>query len=294
MPVSFSRHPLMEPQNPASSVTEIQMASNTQPSTIEFALAGWRDALRAIKQMISVVGAAFLLTVIAQAAYQLLRGHSFVTDLAIVLVVSVAQSLVLTPLALAVHRFVLLDEVTQHYALNLADQRVRRFFGVVIAIQALCFGNVIWFVVGHFMFGGRMFWGWGEPITPGVEGREWVLAACFAACMITVFVTIYVMLSVIILFPAIAIDAPGVGWRNAMFDSNLHIGRITFASWLALVPLAPLAIIADPQKSGFSLGAFGVVLRAAYLVLIVCALAAVASRLYMAFGRRLNGVAPVA
>jgi hypothetical protein len=269
------------------------MASDTQPSTVDIALAGWRDALRAIKQMLSVVGSAFLLTVIAQATYQLWRGRSFATDLAIVLVVSVAQSLVLTPLALAVHRYILLDEVTEHYALNLTDHRVRRFFGVVIVILALGFGSVVWFGAGHLMFGGPMFWGWGEPITPGAEGRDWVLLACFAACAVTLFVTIYVILSIIILFPAIAIDAPGVGWWNAMLDSNQHIGRITFTLWLSLIPLAPLDIISKPQMSGLSLGPIGVVLRAAYLVLIVSTLASVASRLYMAFGRRLSAIAPV-
>jgi hypothetical protein len=168
------------------------------------------------------------------------------------------------------------------------------FFGVVIVILALGFGSVIWFGAGHFVFGGPMFWGWSEPITPGTEGRDWVLLVCFAACMVTVFVTIYVVLSIIILFPAIAIDAPGVGWWNAMFDSNQHIGRITFTLWLSLIPLAPLDIISDAQKSGLSLGPIGVVLRAVFLVLIVSALASVASRLYMAFGRRLSGVAPVA
>ena len=36
------------------------MASDTQTSAIKIALAGWRDALRAITQMMPVAGAAFL------------------------------------------------------------------------------------------------------------------------------------------------------------------------------------------------------------------------------------------
>ena len=113
------------------------MASHTQTSAIKIALVGWRDALRAITQMPSVAGPAFLITLMPQAAHQLSRGHSFAIDVAISLVVGIVQSLVLTPLAIAVHRYVLLDEVTQHYALNLTDQRFQRFFGIVIAIQAL-------------------------------------------------------------------------------------------------------------------------------------------------------------
>ena len=109
------------------------MASHTQPSAIKIALVGWRDALRAITQMMPVAGLAFLFTLMSQAAYQLSRGHSFATDLAIFPLLWIAQGLVLTPLAIAVHRHVLLDEVAPHYALNLADQRFQRLFGVAVA-----------------------------------------------------------------------------------------------------------------------------------------------------------------
>src|SRR6266849_8096343 len=147
------------------------MASDTQPSTINIALVGWRDALRAIIQMMSVAGPAFLLTLISLAVYQLSRGHSVATDIAMSLVLSIAQSLVLTPLAIAVHRYVLLDEVTRHYALNLADQRFQRFSCLALAIQALWLSGAIWLILGRFIVGGSSFSG--EPITPGVEGRVW-------------------------------------------------------------------------------------------------------------------------
>jgi hypothetical protein len=110
------------------------MASPTQTSAVQIARVGWRDALRAGTQMMSVAGPAFLFTLMAEAAYQLLRGHSPAIEAVIFPIHWIAQSLVLTPLAIAVHRYVLLDEVTQHYALNLADQRFQRFFGVAVAI----------------------------------------------------------------------------------------------------------------------------------------------------------------
>lgn len=253
--------------------------------------------------MTSVAGPAFLFTLMSQAAYQLSRGHSFATDLAISPVLWIAQSLVLTPLAIAVHRYVLLDEVTQHYALNLTDQRFQRFFGLAIAIQALWLSIAIWFILGHFVFGAPMFWG--EPITPGAEERAaWVLFVCFAAALVTGFVVASVILSIVILFPAVAIDARGVGWRNAMDDSKGHTYRIFCAFGLGLVPMFPLDGVAElilaPQEFGSSLGphpafqTIDVVWRAAELVLIVSAFASIASRLYVAFGRRLNGGAPVA
>ena len=279
------------------------MASDAQPSNIDIVLAGWRDALRAIKQMMLVVGAAFLLTVIAQAAYRLSRGHSFPTDFAMFLLLSIAQTLVLTPLAVAVHRYVLLDELTQHYALNRADQRFRRYFGLAIAIRALWLSNALWFILPHYIFGGPLLASrWSAP---GVEGREWIMFVSFAGAMATTFITLCVILDVVILFPAIAIDAPGVGWRNATDDSRGHTYRIFSTLGPAvIIPLFPFAIVElilglQPEGLGSwltphpAIQVIGVVLRAAELVLMVSVFAAVASRLYMALGRRIRGVAPV-
>jgi hypothetical protein len=150
------------------------MASPAQPSAIKIALAGWRDALRAITHMMPVAGPAFLFALMFQAAYQLSRGHSLAIDVAISLVFGIVRGLVLTPLAIAVHRYVLLDEVTEHYALNPADQRFQRFFGVAIAIQALwaCIG--IWLILGHFF---------GAPM----------LFVCLAAALVTGIVVVNVI-----------------------------------------------------------------------------------------------------
>jgi hypothetical protein len=259
------------------------MASDTQPSAINIALGGWRNALRAITQMMSVAGPAFLLALMFQAAYQLSRGHSFAIDIAISPVFGIVQGLVLTPLGLAVHRYVLLDEVTQHYALNLADQRFQRFFGVAIAVQALWACIAIWLILGRFF---------GAPL----------LFVCLAAALVTGIVVVNVVLSIVILFPAVAIDAPGVGWRNAMDDSKGHAYRIFWAFALGLVPMLAVDEVAElilgPPEFGFgphpAFQTIRVVLQAAESVLIVSAYAAIASTLYVAFGSRLKGSAPVA
>jgi hypothetical protein len=275
------------------------MASDTQPSAIKIALDGWRDGLRAITHMMSVAGPAFLLTLMFQAAYQLSRGHSFATDLVFFSAHWIAQSLVLTPLAIAVHRHVLLGEVTKHYALNLTDQRFQRFFGFAIAIQALWLSLGIWWILGHFVFGAPMFPG--DPVTP--EAREnlgWIVLIEFVAPPVTCFCYARLILSIVLVFPAVAIDAPSVGWGNARDDSNGHIFRIFCAVGLGLVPGFLLdgvdEFILAPQEFGPHpvFQTIGVVLQAAKLVLIVSAMASIVSTLYVAFGRRLNGDAPVA
>ena len=108
------------------------------------------------------------------------------------------------------------------------------------------------------------------------------------------------ILSIAIVFPAMATDAPGAGWRNAREDSKEHIFRMFCAFALGFVPMLPLdavdELILIPQV-GFAHPAsqiIGVVLRAVKSVLVVSAFAAIASTFYVAFGRRLHGVAPVA
>jgi hypothetical protein len=266
------------------------MASDTQPSAIKIALVGWRAALRAVTEMKSVAGPAFLFTLIAEAALQLFRSHSLAIEFAILPLYWVAQSLVLTPLAIAVHRYVLLEEVTKRYALDRSDQRFQRYFGFAVALQALWLSLWIWWIIAHFVFGAPMP---GEPVPPGAEENlGWILVVGLAAPLVTCFVIVRVTLS--ILFPAVATDAPSAGWRNARDDSEEHIFRMFCAFALGFVPTLLFDAIDDfiltPQQAGShpAFQAIAIVLRAAKSVLIVSAFAAIASTFYVAYGRRLD------
>ena len=274
------------------------MASDTQPSAIKIALAGWRAALKAVTEMMPVVGPAFLFTLIAEAAVQQLHSHSLAIEFAFLPLYWVAQSLVLTPLAIAVHRYVLLEEVTRRYALDRSDRRIQRYFGFAVALQALWLSLWIWWIMAHFVFGVPMP---GEPIPPGFgEHLGWILVLGFAAPLVACFVIVRVTLSVAILFPAVATDAPGAGWHNARDDSEEHIFRMFCAFALGFVPTLLFDAIDDfiliPQQAGShpAFQAIAIVLKAVKSVLIVSAFAAIASTFYVAYGRRLGGSAPVA
>jgi len=274
------------------------MASDTQPSAFTIALVGWRAALRAITQMMPVAGPAFLFTLVAEAALQLLHSHSLATEFAILPLYWVAQSLVLTPLAIAVHRYVLLEDVTRHYALDRSDQRFQRYFGFAVALQALWLSLWVWWIIAHFVFGAPMP---GEPVPPGAgEHLGWILVLGLAVPLVTGFAIVRVTLRAAILFPAVATDAPGAGWRNARDDSEEHIFRMFCAFALGFVPTLLFDAVDDsiltPEQAGShpALQAIAIALRAAKSVLIVSAFAAIASTFYVAYGRRLKGSAPVA
>jgi hypothetical protein len=269
--------------------------SDTRPSAIRIALAGWRDALRAITHMMLVAGVALLLTLVLEAAIQSLRAYSPTIELVVLPLYWVAQSLVLIPLAIAVQRYVLLEEVTPRYAIDLSDRRFRQYFGFAVRLQGLWLILWVWFFAGHFVFG------WpplpGEPIAPGAaENLGWILLAGFAGPMLTCFVILTITVSVAILFPAVAIDAPAAAWRNARNDSEGHISRMFWAFALGLAPIAPLDIIFT-REYAVSHPAFevvAVVWSAVKSVLIVSAFAAIASTFYVAYGKRLKRAAPSA
>jgi hypothetical protein len=275
------------------------MARDTQPSVIKVAFVGWCAALRAIADMMPVAGPAFLFTLVAEAALQLLHSHSLAIEFAILPLYWVAQSLVLTPLAIAVHRYVLLKDVTKHYALDRSDQRFQQYFGFAVAVQALWLSLWVWWIIAYFVFGAPMMPG--EPVPPEVgEHLGWILVLGFAPPLVTCFVIVRVTLSIAILFPAVATDAPGAGWSNARDDSEEHILRMFYAFAFGFVPTLLFDAVDDfiltPEHAGSHppLQAVGIVVRAAKSVLIVSAFAPIASTFYVAYGRRLKGSAPVA
>ena len=119
------------------------------------------------------------------------------------------------------------------------------------------------------------------------------LALAFIFFVLLVIATI-ASLRLLIVFPAIAVDARGADWRNAMEDTKGHTWRVFFTvlvtSLPALVITVPLYFtLAWPQRPGFADGIVLSILQSGIGVLLLAALAAVASRLFAAFSNKLNG-----
>lgn len=197
---------------------------------------GWRDALAAIPRMPVVLGVA-VIVILALGALPLgpdtitnpspdqlfwFRVHS---DIAKILFL-IAHSFLLTPVAIAIHRFVLLDEVTRRYEIGFSPRFLRFFF------FSLMFQIVI------------IVPGWVGRIAAWIHGLEDGLArsvifypSLLAAVLASVFVAAVAALRMLILFPAVAVDVPGAGWRNAMTDSKAHTLRIFFVVLVTAIPI---------------------------------------------------------
>ena len=182
------------------------------------------------------------------------------------------QAALLAPLAIAVHRFVLLGEKTNRYPLEPKSSRYLRFVGFAILVK------ILWLIPSTI-----------ESLISIVRDNNPALATGlkFLAFVLVITVVIVVVRRAI-LFPAIAIDAPGATWSKARLDTKGSSWRVAFVFILTALPLlvingllAWLWLLLTPpaQPSPGSLLFFSVI-EAVIAIAALCAFAAAASHIY--------------
>ena len=181
----------------------------------------------------------------------------------------IARFFLLTPFFLAVHRYIILGEVTRRYAIEPQSERFQMFFGwtVVVFVAACLVEGVV-----------RIF----GPRNPA--NYVIVPVAGIAICAIATRMTI--------LFPAIAVDAPGATWRHAVRATRGHGWYIFFLLPFACLPTViaiaattALAVRVFGRTAGVLLG---LLLLSAGVVVLLAITVAIASRLYQALRDRMN------
>ena len=262
---------------------------STRPPVFGTAIDGWRYAFAAMSRMPIVLGSAFVVVLLLNVVRAMLQpsidpdpttesfSQFILTTIVIELAIGIAQGFLLTPVAIAVHRFVLLGEVEGRYALTPSEPRFLRFFIFTLVFQMLAFLPMsLMSLLGKAASGGAS-----------------LIVILFVAVLVLTIVTVIASLRVLILFPAIAVGAPGADWRHAMEDTKGHTWRVFFIVIVtAILPLLlilfliPLGVWAS--TSGIGAIAMSVV-SALVGVLMLAAFAAVASKLFAFLANKLNG-----
>jgi hypothetical protein len=191
----------------------------------------------------------------------------------------VAESFLLTPFLIAVHRFILIDETTARYAIAPRSPRFERFFAWSV---------LIWLLTASVSLL--------RPLAEGVPTGIGIGAVVVAS--VAVFV---ISLRLTILFPAIAIDAPGASVSNTFADTRGHVIGMLLIFLLANLPVVVffvLVMLLFPIKaieSGFSAATipFAAVLGVFQLVIYTTMVAA-ASRIFQAVAERVLRAPPSA
>lgn len=243
---------------------------------------GWRLANRATRKMPrlagSTVAAAALVGLLEAYLGQFILKGSFPPSLEMIaarLVQIGVPQLVWASCAIAVHRFVLLGEVADRYIWQTPPQ-FWRFFDRLMVIQ------LIMQLPALVLFS-----------SPALAGLNQALLYGFGV------VCIIVLVRSMLLFPAVATDAPGAGWRNAWRDSKGRGWRLFRVAFCLAVPAMLISVgvlVLGVTFSGLRvlvmpLSPWGLVhtcLAQVITAALICAAAAAASRLYQAFGAALT------
>jgi hypothetical protein len=134
-----------------------------------------------------------------------------------------ARAFLLTPFLIAVHRYIILDEVTPHYILAPQQKRFLRFFAwTLVPALVLAAGSFIQYLLA---------------------AAELPARAVSLGAGVALIVGVFVILRLMILFPAIAVDAPGASARNAFADSKGFFWDMFFICLVAMLPLVVLTML---------------------------------------------------
>lgn len=247
---------------------------------IRWAVTAWSDAFAAIEQMPKVFGAALLAVVALNMLDAFVIPSGGAADFGphvLRLIVGIVRAFLLTPAAIAVHRFVILQERTSNYRLDPGNPRTNSFFLCAVAVQALISIPAL------------LFW-----LTRTTLG----FSAGSAGTLLTIILVVWisVTLRTLILFPAIAVDAPGVGWSNAMLDTQGQLWRMLFVVIVTATPIFAIAllevfVLGRPAHPGAVGGAILLILGGLETIVTMAVYAALASRIFLMLGNRLAGQA---
>jgi hypothetical protein len=161
-----------------------------------------------------------LLIVLAIAAVAALGPHRLwdgeLSGAALGLAEDAVRAFLLTPIVIAIHRFVVVGEVTPGYGLDVSEPAFWHFAGWLLALKVIA--------------------GLPYELLSLLQGRGFSLWATTFVLAIALIVAIAVSLRLSVLFPAIAVEAPGATAPNAIADTRGQALRLLAIFFLALLP----------------------------------------------------------
>lgn len=262
---------------------------SARPSiTTAFIAAYWdlNRVLRSLRRPALIAYGVLIANVFAFALIPPLLTYNRTGRLLIELLVNIAGAFFTAPFLLAAHRFVLLDEPAPfNYRVEPGQPRFQLFFGWLVVITLLV--SLPTYFAAATTPAAPVYY-ISRPPAPNLLPLVAYVASVIA---ISVFV-----LRVAIVLPAIAVDAPGVTWQNAMKDTR---GRFWFMVMASFVPFIPIVLLSWLMKFVFAVlpgpGSkliVGALFGMAIIFVATTMAVVVVSRLYQALGNHLNEPLP--
>ena len=198
------------------------------PSITRAVALAYRDLKAVVDAMPGLAIMALVLTIMFDTVIELQtpRGREDAGALPLILfVIGLAQMLLLTPYLIAVHRFIILGEITPRYVFAPRDPRIQLYFLWWAFFSVLVFAPVF------------------LPTIPA--SGELVDGVVGALALVYIIIVMIAGLRITTLLPAVAIDAPDATWRIAMAATKGHVWRILLTGVLTFVPVMLVGALAQ-------------------------------------------------
>jgi hypothetical protein len=188
-------------------------------------IAGYRDLGRLLSEMRKLMLCAFLIMLAISVAEDLVPGRLWeqqLTGEALGLAQNAVEAFLLTPIALAIHRFVILNQITSNYTVPIGEPVFGVFFGWLAALKILL--------------------GLPLDLLGVLQTLNWSLPASTLAFAIALIAAVGVSLRLTIMFPALAVEANGATPSHTLAYTKGHVLRILALFFLAPAPWSVAAL----------------------------------------------------
>src|SRR5580692_3496725 len=182
-------------------------------------VAAYRDLGRLLTAMRALMLSAFFIMVATSVAAELVPQRLWDQELtgeALGLAQNAVEAFLLTPIVMAIHRFVILDKITPNYTVPIGEPAFGIFFAWLLALKVLI---------------GLPF-----DLLGVLQTFNWSPQASVLAVALALIAAVGVSLRLTILFPALAVEAPGATPSHALADTKGHVLRLLALFFLALAP----------------------------------------------------------
>jgi len=193
---------------------------------VSTAASAFRDWRRLFSVLRGLMFSAFLVLLVISAATEFIPNRIWQQELfgdALTLVQDAAEALLLAPLIIAIHRFVILGEATRSYLLDLGDPTFRLFVGWLFALKII---------------GGLPF-----TLLGALQALGWQPLATVLPFAVALVLALIISIRFTILFPALAVRAAGASAAHALADSKGYVLRILAIFCIVLLPWLLLDIV---------------------------------------------------
>lgn len=244
-------------------------------------VAAYRDLGHLLTAMRALMLSAFFIMLATSVAAELVPQRLWDQELAgeaLDLAQNAVEAFLLTPIVIAIHRFVILGKITSNYTVPIGEPVFGIFFGWLLALKVLV---------------GLPF-----DLLGVVQALNWSLPAIMLAFILALIAAVGVSLRLTILLPALAVEAPGATPSHALADTKGHVLRVLALFFLALAPWlaaeigGALLLGRGAMITGSPLAMLALVMGGILQTITLSLTAVIASHAFMALAAQVKRAAP--